>query len=62
MADIENNTGAAPEQSGYVLSREEVKRRNRRSLAIALSIGVFMVLVFAVTFLRLSASVAERSL
>lgn len=47
--------------STKALSPEERKQRKQRNLAIALSLGVFIVLVFAVTILRLGGSVAERS-
>jgi hypothetical protein len=39
----------------------ELRQRDRRNLAIALGLTAFIALVFAVTILRLGASVAERS-
>ena len=42
----------------YRLTTEEVKRRNKRSLAIAGGVVVFMVLVFAITVLRIGAASA----
>jgi len=51
-----------PEPRGLVMTPEEKKRRNQRNLAIALSLAGFIILVFAVTVLRLGASVAERGL
>jgi len=51
---------SAPASTG-ALSPEERKQRKQRNLAIAVSLGVFIVLVFAVTILRLGGSVAERS-
>jgi len=50
--DMENS-----ERSGYVMTPEELKKRKERSLAIALAIGAFIVLIFLVTMMRLSASV-----
>lgn len=43
------------------LTPEEQKQRKQRNLAIALGLVIFIVLVFAVTILRLGGSVAERS-
>jgi len=40
---------------------DETKQRDRRNRAIALGLGAFIVLVFAVTILKLGGSVAERS-
>ena len=40
---------------------DEIKQRDKRNLAIALSIGVFIILVFAVTVFRIGGAVAERS-
>ena len=40
---------------------DEIKQRDRRNLAIALGLAAFIILVFAVTILRLGGSVAERS-
>ncbi|MEM8770194.1 MAG: hypothetical protein AAGD92_00970 [Pseudomonadota bacterium] len=40
---------------------DPVKQRDRRNLAIALGLGVFIVLVFTVTIIRLGGAVAERS-
>ncbi len=40
---------------------DPIKQRDRRNLAIALGLGVFIVLVFAVTILKIGGSVVERS-
>ncbi len=40
---------------------DATKQRDRRNMAIALGLGAFIVLVFAVTILRIGGSVAERS-
>lgn len=46
--------------AGKGLSPEERKKRSQRNLAIALSLGAFIVLVFLVTIFRLGGNVAER--
>ena len=40
---------------------DEIRQRDRRNVAIALGLAAFVILVFAVTLLRLGASVAERT-
>lgn len=40
---------------------DPIRLRDRRNRAIALSLGVFVILVFAVTLLKIGGSVAERS-
>lgn len=42
----------------YAPTGDEIKRRNKRNLAIALGILGFIVLVYAITILRLNANVA----
>ena len=49
------------EASGQSLAQPAEKARNKRNLAMALMITGFVVLVYAVTILRLGASVADRS-
>jgi hypothetical protein len=39
-------------------SPEAIKARNRRSLAIALALGAFVILVFVITLARMGAHVA----
>ncbi len=39
------------------MTPEEQKQQKRRNLAIALSLGAFMLIVFLVTILKLSANV-----
>ena len=53
MAERADMTSAA-------LSPEEKTKRGQRNLALALALGVFVLLVFVVTILRLGGSVAER--
>lgn len=43
------------------LTPEEQKKRKERNLAIALSLGGFVILIFVVTVLRIGGSVADRS-
>ena len=43
------------------LTPEEQKMRKQRNLAIALGLAVFVVLVFAVTVLRIGGDIAQRS-
>ncbi len=40
---------------------DETKQRDRRNLAIALGLGAFIVLVFAVTILKIGGSISDRS-
>jgi hypothetical protein len=44
------------------LSPDEARARKRRNVMIALSIGAFMALVFAITLAKLGAAVLERPL
>ncbi len=39
---------------------DDLRQRDRRNIAIALGLTAFIILVFAVTILRLGASVADR--
>ena len=57
MSDTDERNPAAPALTA--LSPEEKKQRDRRNLSIALALGVFIVLVFAVTILRLGGAGAE---
>jgi hypothetical protein len=45
-----------------ILTPEELKARKRRSLWIALSVGAFMLLVFAITLTQMQANVLDRPL
>lgn len=51
MSEPQENKPSAPALA--VLSQDEMKQRGRRNLAIALSLGVFIVIIFAVTILRI---------
>ncbi len=57
----DNNTGVA-EPLARRLTPEEQKKRKQRNIALALSIIVFVVIIFFVTILRLGSSVADRAL
>ena len=45
-----------------VLTEEQVRRRRGRSIAIALSLGLFVLLIYAVTVVKLGPSVLIRPL
>jgi hypothetical protein len=44
------------------LTSEEQKRRRKRSLALALTLGIFCILLFAVTLAKLGPQVLQRPL
>ncbi|MEO0400280.1 MAG: hypothetical protein AAF224_12765 [Pseudomonadota bacterium] len=41
------------------MNENELKQRNRRNLAIALGVVGFIIVIYLVTFLRISSSVAS---
>ena len=45
-----------------ILTPEELQARKRRNLWIALAVGAFIVLVFAITLTQMQASVLDRPL
>ena len=45
-----------------ILTPEEMKARRRRNLWIALAVGAFMLLVFAITLTQMQADVLDRPL
>jgi hypothetical protein len=45
-----------------ILTPDELKARKRRNLWIALAVGAFMLLVFAITLSQMQASVLDRPL
>ena len=57
MAEPDNDM----QQQRAFLTPDELKKRKQRNLAIALSLGAFIILIFIVTLVRLGGSVAERS-
>ena len=51
-----------PDNNRIVLTDEQVRRRRGRSIAIALSLAVFVVLVYWVTVVKLGPAVLVRPL
>ena len=50
---MDNDQARGGEQSGgIVLSEEQKRRRRQRSIAIALALGILVVLFFAVTMVK----------
>ncbi len=49
--------GAAREPAGIRLTPEQLRARRSRSIAIALALGAFVVVIFAVTIVRLGSAV-----
>jgi ferric-dicitrate binding protein FerR (iron transport regulator) len=49
-----------PAEPGIVLTEEQRRRRRARSIAIALALGAFVVLVYAVTIVKLGPGVLNR--
>ncbi|AMN44802.1 CoxF protein [Rhodoplanes sp. Z2-YC6860] len=41
-----------PNEPGIVLTEEQLRRRRARSIAIALALGAFVVLIWAVTLVK----------
>jgi hypothetical protein len=58
------NDGASEQQpqSGIRLSEQQLRARRARSIAIALALGAFVVLIFLVTLVRLGSGVLIRPL
>ena len=50
------------DENRIVLTDEQVRRRRGRSIAIALSLAAFVVLVYAVTIVKLGPAVLVRPL
>jgi len=47
-------------QSGIKLTEQQLRARRSRSIAIAVALGAFVVVIFLVTLVRLGANVATR--
>ena len=47
-------------QTGIRLTEQQLRARRARSVAIALALGAFVVLIFLVTLVRLSSGVQTR--
>lgn len=46
-----------PERTGIKLTEEQLRARRARSIAIALALGAFVLVIFAVTIVRLGSGV-----
>ncbi len=51
-----------PPDQGIVLTDEQKKRRRARSIAIAIALGTLVVLVYAVTLVKLGPGIMNRPL
>ena len=51
-----------PTEPGIVLTDEQKRRRRARSIALAVSLGVLVLLVYFVTIVKLGPSVLNRPL
>ncbi len=61
MDDITRPAGNEPPQpDGIRLTAQQLRARRARSIAIALALGAFVVLVFLVTIVRLGSNVLTR--
>lgn len=60
MTDPATPNVADEPEAPVVLTPEQVKKRQRGNIVIALSLLAFMALVFAVTLARLGANVLDR--
>jgi hypothetical protein len=49
--------GASPQPTGITLTPEQLRARRSRSIAIALALGAFVLVIFAVTIVRLGSAV-----
>ncbi len=50
------------DKNGIVLTEEQRRRRRRRSIALALVLGVVVILFYAVTIVKLGPQVMHRPL
>jgi hypothetical protein len=53
-------TDQDPKQDGIRLTPEQLKARRQRNIAIGLSIGLLVVIFWAVTLVRLGSNVFQR--
>jgi hypothetical protein len=49
-----------PPQSGVKLTEQQLRARRARSIAIALALGAFVIVIFLVTLVRLGGNVLTR--
>jgi hypothetical protein len=59
---IDGRANVQLEERGVTLTPDELAARKRRNLWIALFVGAFMALVFAITLVQMQAGVLERPL
>jgi hypothetical protein len=52
--------GDSPPQPGIRLTEQQLRARRARSIAIALALGAFVIVVFLVTIVRLGGNVLTR--
>jgi hypothetical protein len=50
------------EDRGVILTKEQLRRRRARSIAIALSLGAMVLLFYVVTIVKLGPGVLQRPL
>ena len=54
--------GEKPSEPGIVLTEEQKRRRRARSIALGVSLGVLVLLVYFVTIVKLGPGVLNRPL
>jgi len=52
--------GDLPPQRGVKLTEQQLRARRARSIAIALALGAFVIVIFLVTIVRLGGNVLTR--
>ncbi len=62
VADLERGTPPAGVEDGVRLTPEQIRRRRARSIAIGLALGALVILLWAVTIVKLGGHVADRTL
>jgi hypothetical protein len=55
-----NDVTTRPQPSGIMLTPEQLRARRARSIAIALALGAFVLVTFAVTIVRLGSGALMR--
>ena len=53
-------TDDPPRQTGVKLTEQQLRARRARSIAIALALGAFVIVIFLVTIVRLGGNVLTR--
>jgi hypothetical protein len=57
---IGSHMGDPPQQPGVKLTEQQLRARRARSIAIALALGAFVIVIFLVTIVRLGGNVLTR--